>query len=322
MNAKTEKLKTEYEEIASTANRFLDELIKQIKELLAQQRIPLAAQIECRVKSWLSIEEKLKRKSLKLEGIRDLRDLIGVRIILLFRRDASRVARLLTDHFTLLDREDAGTRLTEDQFGYASLHCVIELPDEWLTVPTLKPLAGLKAEIQVRTMAQHIWAAASHVLQYKQEAGVPMQLRRTVHRVSALLETVDLEFDRVLAEKEKYRESLDVGDEKTILDVVSLERITDSVLPAENKDDWEDYSSLVGELRKQGIKTQEQARQLLLKHKQRLVAYDKKRVGDELKQDYSGCESDSDRERVDRGVFFTHSGMVRTAMEFETDEKE
>jgi ppGpp synthetase/RelA/SpoT-type nucleotidyltranferase len=30
-------------------------------------------------------------------------------------------------------------------------------------------LGGLRAEVQVRTTAQHIWAAASHKLQYKHE---------------------------------------------------------------------------------------------------------------------------------------------------------
>lgn len=60
-------------------------------------------------------------------------------------------------------------------------------------------MSGLKAEVQVRTVTQHVWAAASHVLQYKQEASVPLPVRRSIYRVSALLETVDLEFERVLS---------------------------------------------------------------------------------------------------------------------------
>jgi ppGpp synthetase/RelA/SpoT-type nucleotidyltranferase len=59
-------------------------------------------------------------------------------------------------------------------------------------------------ELQLRTLAQHIWAVASHKLQYKREASVPVPIRRSINRVSALLEMVDLEFDRVLLEREQY----------------------------------------------------------------------------------------------------------------------
>jgi putative GTP pyrophosphokinase len=321
MKASIKKLKAEYEAITPIANRFLDELLKQFKELLAEKKIPLAAPIECRLKLWSSIEEKLQRKSVQLENIKDLNDLIGVRLILLFKRDVEKASELLTEHFSILKREEAGQKLTEDQFGYASLHCIVKLPDKWLTVPTFRPMKGLKAEIQVRTMAQHIWAAAAHILQYKQEAGVPMRLRRTVHRVSALLETVDLEFDRVLVEKESYKEALDAGEDTETLDVVSLEKVMDSLLPPENKGDFEDYASLLIQLKRAGIKTQEQVRQFILKHLKAVIAFDKERVAGELKSKYGGCGELGDRERVDRGVFFIHVGLMRNALEFEANSK-
>jgi putative GTP pyrophosphokinase len=69
----------------------------------------------------------------------------------------------------VLERQDAQLRLAEDQFGYASIHFAVELPASWLRVPSRAGLGGLRAEIQVRTTAQHIWAAASHKLQYKHE---------------------------------------------------------------------------------------------------------------------------------------------------------
>jgi putative GTP pyrophosphokinase len=317
MKASIEKLKAEYEVITPVANRFLDEMLKQFKELLAEKKIPLAAPIECRFKLWSSIGEKLKRKAVELQNIKDLNDLVGLRLILLFKRDVELASQLLTEYFTVLAREDAGQKLTEDQFGYVSLHCIIALPEKWLAVPTFRSMKGLKAEIQVRTMAQHIWAAASHILQYKQEAGVPMPLRRTVHRVSALLETVDLEFDRVLVEKETYKEALEAGEDTETLNVVSLEKVMDSLLPEENKGDYEDYASLLNRLKKTGIETQDHVKQLILKHLKAVIAMDKERVNHELKSDYEGCRELGDQERVDRGVFFTHVGFVRNALEFE-----
>ena len=50
---------------------------------------------------------------------------------------------------------DTSERLKDDQFGYSSIHIVAALPSEWLKVPTMSGLEDLKAEIQVRTLAQH-----------------------------------------------------------------------------------------------------------------------------------------------------------------------
>ncbi len=105
-------------------------------------------------------------------------------MVLQFTRDVERVCSLIEGNFDILDRYDTVKRLKEDQFGYSSVHFVVELPTEWLAVPTMKGLANLKAEIQVRTTAQHIWAEASQTLQYKNEKAVPPTLRRAIYRIS------------------------------------------------------------------------------------------------------------------------------------------
>jgi putative GTP pyrophosphokinase len=107
-----------------------------------------------------TIAEKIKRKALKLKRVEDLNDLVGIRFILLFARDIDEACRLIEATFTVLERQDAQLRLAEDQFGYASIHFAVELPASWLRVPSGAGLGGLSAEIQVRTTAQHIWAAA------------------------------------------------------------------------------------------------------------------------------------------------------------------
>ena len=78
------------------------------------------------------------------------------------------------------------------------------MPDDWLNVPTFREFKGLRAELQIRTLAQQLWAAASHKLQYKRESSVPYPIRRSIHRVAALLETVDLELERVLSERDPH----------------------------------------------------------------------------------------------------------------------
>jgi len=194
-----DKLKKDYEARQASAGSFCSALMEQIKELASQNNIALAVQIESRVKSWYSISEKIEKNNLKLEDILQLYDLVGIRLILLFKRDLDRCRKLIEENLEIIEQEDTASRLDESQFGYQSYHYVIKLPKRWLSIPTLKDFAEYKAEIQIRTMAQHIWAAASHTLQYKQEDNVPKTVRRSIYRVSALLETVDLELKESLA---------------------------------------------------------------------------------------------------------------------------
>ena len=200
----TAQLRSEYSIQSDRARRLRAALCEQIEQILSSHGIALGVPIESRVKTLESSEEKLDRKSLELKSLLELNDLIGIRIILLFRRDIVTVSKLLAETFEVLSTEDTATRLSEAQFGYQSLHHIIRVPKSWLSVPTFFDLGELKTEIQLRTLAQHIWAAASHKLQYKHEESVPPPIRRSIHRVSALLETVDLEFERVLTDRGTY----------------------------------------------------------------------------------------------------------------------
>jgi hypothetical protein len=171
-------------------------------------------------------------------------------------------------------------------------------------------------------VAQHLWAAASHVLQYKREASVPESVRRSIHRVSALLETVDLEFDRVLTEKSDYRSQLD-SLQKTApnlpLNSDSLEAILDSLLPPDNKDQDEDYGELLGELQALGLCTQDNIANLLRKHMEAILREDDEQVQSNLQ---TGVMMPDEEERVhDKGVYFSHVGLVRCALEREFGEK-
>ncbi|HIF6332154.1 TPA: GTP pyrophosphokinase, partial [Raoultella ornithinolytica] len=180
------------------ANEFKKSLVDQIERVLMESDITLGVPIESRVKDLDSLMEKLERKEIDIEKVSDLDDLIGLRVILLFKRDLDLVTKCLKETFIILHEEDKLDVLEEDKFGYQSRHYIIKVPDEWLKLPTYSKFGEFKAEIQVRTLAQHIWAAASHKLQYKHEKSVPPQLRRAINRASAVLEVIDLEFERIL----------------------------------------------------------------------------------------------------------------------------
>ncbi|HUU20480.1 MAG TPA: RelA/SpoT domain-containing protein [Sedimentisphaerales bacterium] len=242
------ELQIDYENRQASAERLRSALVEQIKELMAKNLITLAVPIESRVKSWSSISGKIERINLKLKDILELNDLVGIRLIFLFKRDLEKCRELIEENLEIIEQEDTASRLGESQFGYQSYHYVIMLPEKWLSTPTLSDFAEYKAEIQVKTIAQHIWAAASHNLQYKQEDNVPKTVRRSIYRVSAFLETVDLEFERVLSERDAYVEETkpDVQDEPLNVDL--LRKIMTDYVPITRPDFTEEYSDLLEEL--------------------------------------------------------------------------
>lgn len=308
-------LEKEYAAVAVAAERFSDELVRQLNELIAQGGVSLGFPIQSRVKRWESIAEKLQRRSLGLNSIRELNDLVGLRVLLLFQRDVATVCRLVKENFCVISQEDTRERLDANEFGYTSVHFIVEPPKSWLALPTLKHLQGLKAEIQVRTVAQHIWAAASHVLQYKHEAGVPPPVRRSIHRVSALLETVDLEFERVLEERTSYRDNLNSDKPSEELNVDLLEKILDQEYPMRNKVGDDLYSDLLAELFLCSIKTPEQLRRFILRTKKGALEQDAQTA--QGMRESSAVLSPEDRERVENGYWFSHVGLLRGSLEDE-----
>jgi putative GTP pyrophosphokinase len=304
-------LEAEYHATAADSASFALEVVRQLTEIFSQQGLSLAVPIEHRVKSWQSISEKLERKSLELNHIADLDDLVGVRSILLFRRDVDTATRLVADKFKVIKQEDTISRLGESQFGYSSIHFTVQVPPEWLKVPTLARFAGYKAEVQIRTIAQHLWAASSHVLQYKQEAGVPPPVRRSIFRVSALLETVDLEFERVLTEREQYSRQVDVTSKEEILNVDLIEKVLDTLLPKENRKETEPYSELLADLFAFSVVTPQALEQLIKETETEVQASEASTVEKRKEEkDYTGTS----RGRIERGVFFSHVGLVRQAL--------
>lgn len=316
------ELQADYEYRRASAERFCLALVEQIKELIAQNIISLAIPIESRVKSWSSIDGKIERKNLELEDILQLNDFVGIRLILLFKRDLDRCRELIEENLEIIEKEDTASRLDESQFGYQSYHYVVKLPDKWLSTPTLSEFSEYKAEIQVRTMAQHIWAAASNTLQYKQDDNVPETVRRSIYRVSALLETVDLEFERVLSERENYIKELKPETQDEPLNVDILKEILDYYLPIKNRVDDEQYSDLIQNLSKCGIEKSSGLIRLFKEYLHEALEAEKELVKYLLEQIDEQDEQDEEVKRLlQQGVFFTHTKLLQFMINLETKER-
>ncbi|MNX94410.1 GTP pyrophosphokinase YjbM [compost metagenome] len=312
---KPDDLALEYQRIVGDAERLQLALSQQLERLLESEVVTLGMPLEGRVKSLSSILEKIKRKSKEIKDILEFDDIVGIRMVLLFSKDLEQVKRLVENRLDIISSEDTAQRLAEGQFGYQSQHYIVRLPKSWLEIPTFAGLGHIKVELQIRTLAQHIWAAASHKLQYKNESSVPPPLRRAIHRVSALLEMVDLEFDRVLSERKDYvTEEPHLSNVEQSLNVDVIEAVLSEVFPKQNRGANETYAELLENLLYLEVDNVEKLRNILTRHRNAAAESDKenvKRVAQ--KGEYLGTS----RERNSRGVFFTHVGLARECLERE-----
>lgn len=318
------ELEKEYQTILPHCESFANELIRQLKELLSQEeKISSEFIFQYRIKHIDSMLQAIESKSMVVKSILEFDDLIGLRVILTFKREADLVCELIRKNLKVLVEKDIQAKLGEREFGYSSVHFIAEPPPTWQSMPTFKKAAGFRAEIQVRSGAQHIWASASRVLQYRQEQNVPPPVRRAINRVSALLEMADLEFERVLTERASYVTNVKTDSASEELNVDLLAKILDEELPPENKSsEGERYSMVLPELIHFSFNTPQKLRALLEKHKKAIESDEAKSV--------QRCKSDlasgkklkgTPIERIHQGVYYTHIGLTRVALRHELGNK-
>jgi len=181
--------RTHYEEFATQLKHLLENLIR-------NARIDFYT-VESRAKSIDSFRAKVERPGKGyLNPLQEVSDLAGVRVILYYEDHLPKVCKLLEKEFEIESSQsaDKSNALADDQFGYLSIHYVLNLSKARHELPEWTRYRDLKAEIQVRTVLQHAWASISHKLQYKRESETPRGDRRRLSRLAGLFELADEQF--------------------------------------------------------------------------------------------------------------------------------
>lgn len=159
--------------------------------------------IEGRAKTVASFAEKLLRKPKYADPLRQVTDLFGARVVVMLPAHAEAVCKAIEGRF-VIDRAnslDQRSRLSNDAFGYRSVHFVVQLnPENHAGHPA--EFFGLKAEVQVRTCLQHAWSSTGHDCLYKGGHPVPEEVKREAARIAARLESTDADFQRMMADIE------------------------------------------------------------------------------------------------------------------------
>lgn len=244
-------IEDEYSLIEADLKNLLIQLRQTLEHIVDESEIKLGFPIEGRVKSLESLLSKKRKGEIHLRrSIKNIQDLVGFRMVLIFKSDVSVLLGLLEKEFVIKKKYDTKTRLEVDQFGYSSIHCILAVPENWLSVPQFSNFSGFNIEVQVRTLAQHVWAEAAHVLHYKRDSELSISARRTFGRLSAVLEIVDDELDRSISSGDVY---LNHGENSEDLNVENLKEILNAKMPEINRKNDEDYEKAFEKLSAMGI---------------------------------------------------------------------
>ncbi len=315
------KLQEEYAVSKRKFDDLRDELTRQISTLISKSNIYLAVPVQNRTKSWVSINDKITQKRFTIKSsLFEMQDIVGLRIILLFKKDVQTCVDLIRSNFKIISQYNTEDKLEDNQFGYLSIHQIIELSEDWLRVPTLAEYANIKSEIQIRTLSQHAWAEVSQIFQYKNEDNVPKPLKRSISRISALLETVDLEFERVLLERQAYKreisETKNNPKSQEHLNVDILIKILDEKLPIQNKEPEgkdEEYSELLENLKLLGFNTISDLFTLIDQNYGKALKEDKAEAKNIIENESVFLDA-NEKSRAEKGVFYNHTGLIRVML--------
>jgi ppGpp synthetase/RelA/SpoT-type nucleotidyltranferase len=193
---------------------------------------------EARAKNLVSFSNKIILKDKYRNPLADMTDLCGARIVVHFKSQVDKVCNFIKKNFEIDEANslDLKSKLMVNEFGYRSIHYIVSpKKDSILGVNIEHRFKTLKAEIQVRTFAEHIWADISHDRIYKTDLNIPDEWKREAAQLSAMLENADKKFAGMASEIDSLATvyELQFENEKTDVDILKLKTVI-SVLKDNN----------------------------------------------------------------------------------------
>lgn len=179
--------------------------LRRVLERAVRAAFPEAV-VQARAKSVSSFAEKAARKWEKYpDPVNQLTDLCGGRVIVQTLSQVESVRQFVDTNFAIVETEDIGRRLGDQEFGYRDRHYIIRLdPAKARSIgfsdDEIVAIGECRAELQVRTWVQHAWADALHDRTYKTTLRLTSEARRTGALLAALMEDGDRNFDRLVNE--------------------------------------------------------------------------------------------------------------------------
>lgn len=248
------ELESRYRILAPSLGRLEEEGVYILNEALRTSGIKVHS-IVSRVKTLESFLDKIARKNLSAP-FDEIDDLVGVRVVCLFRSDIQKIGGIIRGQFTVTSEDDKLDGVSLDVFGYQSVHFVSSIKPSH-SGPRYEGLHDLRLEIQLRTLAMDAWASLSHYLDYKSEADVPRDLRKDFFALSGLFYVADTHFELFYEARQRAgvaarKDATATPTEEQELNLDSLGAYLAKRYPDREHSRPSDISELVGELAKAG----------------------------------------------------------------------
>ncbi|HEU5048121.1 MAG TPA: hypothetical protein VFT64_09805 [Rickettsiales bacterium] len=239
--------------------------------------------IEKRIKDVKSLLRKCDRqtdteKVSNFDPFIQIKDIVGLRIICLFREDINKIEEFVKKEFDVVSYEDKVNQST-DSFGYMSVHFILQLKKE-LNGARYDDIKNIQFELQIRTISMHAWAVISHFIDYKSDADVPSHLKKSLNALSALFYVADTQFENFIKDRkaalielenkspEKLsQQEINLDSLNTFLNIQFSKRINPNNHPSQ--------SELVEELKRAGYNTIQEVHADLERGKKAFEKYEK-----------------------------------------------
>lgn len=198
MEDMNKQLMNQISNISGSVTRDFEKMVKKLLD-----KCGLYYKCFCRVKSYKSVSEKITNRRLQGKDDYKLQDLIGLRIVVYFKRDIPLCERLIQKNFQVdnisKDREK------DEIFKPQRINYVCKIPDElMLNFDSMlwKQSIDDTFEIQIRTIFSEGWHEIEHDFRYKceDEWKESLDLSRTLNGVFATLENCDWTIENLLRE--------------------------------------------------------------------------------------------------------------------------
>jgi len=289
-----------------------------------QQVLPEAIPfIESRVKSSNSVAYKVEQLKNPPKSIIDIHDIIGIRFICLTPKLVTKIVEIIKSEYSITKFYNTKTRLDEAQFGYSSIHLIGEISKEdnvKINEKKEHDFTGLKYEIQVRTISEHVFAALSHKNSYKTGKYIKPEIKRPLFRIAALSEVIDNEIENFEKARKKHIEAENL-DPKDKINVENLMMFLPTIIDKKRDTGLnEPYEDLIRDLYVFNIKSLDDLSKLVKKNYKEFRRLETKRLG-VLKAKLKVKHNDNLNKIVDKNFIYGFTGTIRGIMnqEFKTE---
>ena len=169
MDLYTQKLIKKFEKKRPLYEGFCLSMEKMIHDLLNEKKYKY--QIYHRVKSIARLKEKITRKKREkkiYKNISDIVDLAGIRVIFYLESEKEKFIDDL--------KKELPNIVSIEEFkktnGYRAKHVVVKLDAKRLELSEYKKFTGLRCEVQLLSIFNHVWAELEHDWLYKNMHGL------------------------------------------------------------------------------------------------------------------------------------------------------